>query len=244
RVARAALGEAMAQVEMEEPGLIVLDLPRLEPAGWELLQTLRALPGEQRPPVIVLAPAGDRQKAARAGATGFVGKPYTADDLAAEVTRVHGASPAADGTVLVVGSERASFRILIAEDNDINYAIVSDYLAALGHTVLRAGDGEEAIARAMEERPDLMLMDIQMHKIDGLEVIRRIRTLAARDLAQTPIVALTALTMEGDRERCLAAGADEYLAKPTDLDELRITVNRLAVPQNERRATEGETDAV
>jgi len=243
RVAHAALGEAMAQVEMEQPELIVLDVPCLDGAGWELLQTLRALPGKQRPPVIVVSLPGDRQKAARAGATGFIGKPYTADDLAAEVTRVRGASPAAEGTMLVVGSERASFRILVAEDNDINYAIVSDYLAALGHTVLRAGDGEEAIARTMEERPDLMLMDIQMHKIDGLEVIRRIRALAERDLAETPIVALTALAMEGDRERCLAAGADAYLAKPTNLDELRATVNRLAAAQNGRNDTEGEKNA-
>ena len=59
-------------------------------------------------------------------------------------------------------------------------------------------------------------------------MIRRIRALAKRDLAQTPIVALTALAMEGDRERCLAAGADEYLAKPADLDKLRALVNRLA----------------
>ncbi|MCO5213444.1 MAG: response regulator [Caldilinea sp.] len=244
RVVRAAWGEAMAQVEMAQPRLIVLDTPSMESAGWGLLQTLRALPSAQRPPVIVLAPAGDRQKAARAGATGFVGKPYSADDLVAEVTRAREASPAPDGTVLLVGGEQAACRILVAEDNDINFAIVGDYLAALGHSVQRARDGEEALARVVEQRPDLVLMDIQMHKVNGLEVIRRIRGLADRGLARTPIVALTALAMEGDRERCLAAGVDEYLAKPTDLDKLRVTVNRLAVPQNERRATEGETDAV
>jgi len=243
RVACCALGAAMAQVEMEQPGLIVLDLPRLEEAGWELLQALRALPGAQRPPVIVLAPAGDRQRAARAGATGFVGKPYSADDLVAEVTRVRQAAPAPDATVLVVGGERAACRILVAEDNDINFAIVGDYLDALGHSVQRARDGEEALARVVEQRPDLVLMDIQMHKINGLEVIRRIRGMADRDLARTPIVALTALAMEGDRDRCLAAGADEYLTKPANLNKLRATVERLAAAQNERHNKEGELDA-
>ncbi len=228
RVTRATLGEAMTQVETEQPGLIIVDVPHLEEAVWGLLQAVRTLPAGRRAPVLVLASAGDRQKAARAGATGFVGKPYSADDLVTELSRVRAASPALNGTVLVVGGERTSHQILIVEDNDINYATVGDYLADLGHAVLRARDGEEGLAMVVEFRPDLVLMDIQVHKINGLEVIRRIRALAERDLAQTPIVALTALAMEGDRERCLAAGADEYLAKPADLDKLRALVNRLA----------------
>ncbi|MFO1349278.1 MAG: PAS domain S-box protein [Gammaproteobacteria bacterium] len=106
-------------------------------------------------------------------------------------------------------------RILLAEDNDSNILFLSDYLRAHGCRIEIARNGVEAIRRARELRPDLILMDIQMPGMDGLEAISRLRTDA--ELRATPIIALTALVMPGDRERCLAAGADEYLSKPVDL---------------------------
>jgi len=84
--------------------------------------------------------------------------------------------------------------------------------------VIVARDGHEAIRRASEEKPEVILMDIQMPGLDGLEAIRRIRTEAG--LVKTPIIALTALTMPGDRERCLEAGANDYLSKPVGLRNL------------------------
>ncbi len=108
--------------------------------------------------------------------------------------------------------------ILVAEDNEDNMKTVSDYLVSKGYRIAVARNGQEATERAREERPDVILMDIQMPKMDGLEATRRIR--ADADLAEVPIIALTALAMPGDRRRCLAARADEYLSKPVSLKSL------------------------
>ena len=105
--------------------------------------------------------------------------------------------------------------ILLAEDNEANITTFSSYLKAKGYRLLLATDGQQAIAIAKSDRPDLILMDIQMPVMDGLEAIAQIRL--DPSLANIPIIALTALTMEGDRERCLASGASDYLAKPIKL---------------------------
>jgi signal transduction histidine kinase/CheY-like chemotaxis protein len=105
--------------------------------------------------------------------------------------------------------------ILLAEDNEANITTFSSYLKAKGYRLLLATDGQQAIAIAKSDRPDLILMDIQMPVMDGLEAIAQIRL--DPNLANIPIIALTALTMEGDRERCLASGASDYLAKPIKL---------------------------
>jgi signal transduction histidine kinase len=109
--------------------------------------------------------------------------------------------------------------ILLAEDNEENSQVVVEYLCAHGFSVTVARNGFEALLWAEEARPAIILMDIQMPGMDGLETIRRIR--ANEQLAGVPIIALTALAMPGDRERCLAAGADDYLAKPVSLSRLR-----------------------
>jgi len=112
--------------------------------------------------------------------------------------------------------------ILVAEDNDANLRFVWDYLLAKGYEVIVARNGVEAIARVREKRPDLILMDIQMPVMDGLEATRRIR--ADAGLEGIPIVALTALARPGDRERCVGAGVDEYLSKPVSLKWLAQTI--------------------
>ncbi|NEQ99035.1 MAG: PAS domain S-box protein [Cyanothece sp. SIO2G6] len=108
--------------------------------------------------------------------------------------------------------------ILLAEDNEANISTISSYLKARGYQVVLAGNGEEAIALTQEHHPDLILMDIQMPQMDGLEAIQHIRTLP--DVQTIPIVALTALAMETDRDRCLAAGANDYISKPVKLKQL------------------------
>ena len=102
---------------------------------------------------------------------------------------------------------------------------LSDYLQAKGCRLLIARNGLEAVAQAQAQRPDLVLMDIQMPVMDGLEAIRQLRTNA--DTCAVPVIALTALAMSGDRERCLAAGADEYVTKPFVLRELLVTMAAL-----------------
>jgi PAS domain S-box-containing protein len=115
-------------------------------------------------------------------------------------------------------SQMSGARILLVEDNQFNAQTTGDYLRDLGCVVVVAGDGQEALELAATTRPALILMDIQLPKMDGLEATRRLR--AMPDFAATPIIALTALAMPGDRERCLAAGASAYLTKPFSLREL------------------------
>jgi CheY-like chemotaxis protein len=102
---------------------------------------------------------------------------------------------------------------------------ISSYLEAKAYRVIIAKNGVEAIAIAKEQSPDLILMDIQMPVMDGLEAIAQIRL--DPSLIEIPIVALTALAMEGDRDRCLAAGANEYISKPIRLKQLDLLMQKL-----------------
>ncbi|HEU0296373.1 MAG TPA: PAS domain S-box protein [Anaerolineales bacterium] len=112
--------------------------------------------------------------------------------------------------------------ILLAEDNMANILTIGEYLESHSYEVKIAHDGLEAVQMAEAANPDIILMDIQMPMIDGLEATRRLR--ATPRFAATPIIALTALAMPGDRERCLEAGATEYMSKPVSLKKLKQTI--------------------
>ncbi|MBE0682158.1 MAG: PAS domain-containing protein [Anaerolineales bacterium] len=122
-------------------------------------------------------------------------------------------------------ARQAPATILLAEDNPTNMMVTFDYLTSNGFTVITAVNGIEALEQAQTHRPDIILMDIQMPGVDGLEAIRRLR--AAPEFDPVPIIALTALAMPGDRELCLQAGANEYLAKPVSLKNLAETISDL-----------------
>ncbi|HRV93797.1 MAG TPA: ATP-binding protein [Anaerolineae bacterium] len=113
--------------------------------------------------------------------------------------------------------------LLLAEDDKKIAALLLDFLTRQGYRVVIAHTGREALTQAQLERPALILMDVQMPELDGLTVIRRIR--ADSELAHIPIIALTARAMAGDREKCLAAGANDYLSKPVSLAELVTRLN-------------------
>jgi two-component system cell cycle response regulator DivK len=102
--------------------------------------------------------------------------------------------------------------ILYVEDNEANRMIVRDLLRRTKYQLAEAYDGEEGVAKALELRPGLILMDIQLPKISGLEAIRRLRAEAAT--AKTPIIAITSFALSGDEQKAKAAGATAYLAKP------------------------------
>jgi len=114
-------------------------------------------------------------------------------------------------------------QILIVEDNDKNMKLFRDVLIAKGYRTLEATTGEQAVALAAERSPDLVLMDIQLPDIDGVEALGRLR--ADGRTVSLPVLALTAQAMDGDRERFLAAGFDGYLSKPVDIAEFIATVN-------------------
>jgi signal transduction histidine kinase/ligand-binding sensor domain-containing protein/DNA-binding response OmpR family regulator len=150
------------------------------------------------------------------------------DRIFAIETRVFaesGASRAAPSTTACTQTHAA--RVLLVEDNAVNQKIAATYLKRLGCEVEIAPDGEQAVHAFSANRYDLVLMDMQMPVMDGLEATRRIR--AAEPVGRrTPIVALTADAMQGARERCLEAGADDYLTKPLELSRLKEAVERFA----------------
>jgi two-component system cell cycle response regulator DivK len=115
-------------------------------------------------------------------------------------------------------------RVLVAEDDPMNMKLARDLLTIDGHEVLEATDGAQAVELARRERPDLILMDIQMPEMNGLEAARELRSDEAT--ASIPIVALSSLAMKGDDEKALEAGCDAYITKPVDIDLFRETIAR------------------
>ena len=120
---------------------------------------------------------------------------------------------------------KTSKTVLIAEDNAANILTVGDYLESHGYEIVIAHDGVEAIEKAETTNPDVILMDVQMPVMDGLEAMTRLRMNPR--FTSTPIIALTALAMPGDRERCIKAGATEYMSKPVGLRILADTITKL-----------------
>jgi len=119
-------------------------------------------------------------------------------------------------------------KILYVEDNEDNVYVVQARLSRAGHTVLVAGDGEQGIAVAVAERPDLILMDLALPRLDGWEATRRLK--AAPETKHIPVIALSAHAMTGDRDKALAAGCDDYDTKPIDFARLRAKIEALRPP--------------
>ena len=112
----------------------------------------------------------------------------------------------------------SSRRILVIEDNPDNMTLIVDVLLSLNYEVLQAADGEKGVELTRTERPDLILMDLSLPRLDGWTATRNIK--ADEATTAIPVVALTAHAMVGDRERALEAGCDDYISKPIDLQEL------------------------
>jgi PAS domain S-box-containing protein len=136
-----------------------------------------------------------------------------------------------DAQILTVGGRKPL--ILLAEDSKPSIETVLNFLEPLGCELLVVQRGDDAVRTAREQKPDLILMDIQMPHMDGLTAIRQIRISTDPAVAQTPIIALTALAMRGDRERCLSAGADEYLSKPFTMRALAEMIRTLLDTSNQ-----------
>jgi CheY-like chemotaxis protein len=133
---------------------------------------------------------------------------------------------------------RALKKILIVEDNPKNMRLIKMVLGNKGYSLLEATDGEEALAIAIEGRPDLIIMDIQLPKMDGLEVTRRLRQTPG--FSQVPIIALTASAMEGDRDKIIKAGCDVYVSKPIDTHQLPELVAEMLRRGRASRGINGE----
>jgi two-component system sensor histidine kinase/response regulator len=154
-------------------------------------------------------------------------KPIRQVELREALTRVLGttekdgeASPATRNSLTGALEPSRSLRILLAEDNAVNQRVASRLLEKRGHRVVVAVNGREALKTLDEESYDLVLMDIQMPEIDGLEATAKIREMENLTGRHQMVVALTAHAMKGDVERCLSAGMDGYLTKPIRPQEL------------------------
>ena len=123
--------------------------------------------------------------------------------------------------------------ILLVEDTKEVVMMIKDYLEISGYNVFTAQDGMDGLVQARHVKPDLILMDVQMPRMDGFETTLKLRS--DPDFKDTPIIALTALAMPHDRERCLEAGMDEYISKPVNLKTL-VKINQSCLFAQETRA--------
>ncbi len=121
-----------------------------------------------------------------------------------------------------------SKKILIVEDNDLNLKLFRDLLEANGYTTYETKEGIEAISLTRNIQPDLIVMDIQLPEISGLDITRKIK--ADRDIAHIPVIAVTAFAMRDDEEKIMAAGCEAYLSKPIAIDDFLSTIRRFLEP--------------
>ncbi|MDD3353966.1 response regulator [Zoogloea sp.] len=205
--------------------IISTQLPDTE--GFQLAESLRQI-AEAPPCVLMLAGEGRRGDGARCrelGISAYLPMPIEASDLLNSILLA--VDPIDDKgsdrpliTRHTLREQRRQLRILLAEDNVVNQTLALRLLAKLGHQVDVAGDGLEALALHEHHRYDIILMDVQMPKMGGFEATARIRARETSGFPRTPIVAMTAHAMKGDRERCLQAGMDGYLSKPVHAPDL------------------------
>ncbi|MEW5900749.1 MAG: response regulator, partial [Acidobacteriota bacterium] len=166
------------------------------------------------------------------GISSHLSKPIKPTDLKKSLLQLLGLSAkpdeqAAAETQLSASPIRQTYRILIAEDNLVNQRVAIYMLEKQGHQVLGAMNGEEALEALEKGNYELILMDVQMPKMDGFQTTRTIREREKKTGLHIPIVAMTAHAMKGDRERCLEVGMDDYISKPLNAKQLNETILRV-----------------
>ncbi|MFH0729835.1 MAG: response regulator [Pseudomonadota bacterium] len=217
--------------------LMLLDCQMPHMDGFEVAQRVKEKPGGTNLPVILLTSFGDSAEVTGdkgAYVSGYLRKPLKRQDLYDCICLVLNSGAAAKGPspalvtreVLEKNRRNHPLRVLLCEDDVTNMLVATSVLKKMGHRVIHAANGEEALRLYDQGQYDLILMDVQMPVMDGIEATRRIR---ARELSgtpdasgsgHTPIIAMTAHAFESDRQRCLEAGMDDYLSKPFESELL------------------------
>jgi two-component system, sensor histidine kinase and response regulator len=234
--ALAALAQMKADADL--PRLLLADVHMPGMDGWQLVERLRRDTAYNDIQIIVMPSAGIRGDADRCKelrVEGYLTKPVIMEELHDALAAVIGGYEM-PGTELITrhtvreGQSRCS--ILVVDDVEINRELLRVTLEKQGHRTTMANNGREAVEQFLNGTFDVIFMDMQMPVLDGYGAVREIRAIEQeRDMLRTPIIAMTAYAMQGDREKCLEAGMDAYLSKPARSADVIATLNQL-VPEN------------
>jgi two-component system sensor histidine kinase/response regulator len=242
----AALSELHGSLKEEPFHVVICDCQMPDVDGFALARRIKSDDELRGTPIVMLTSVGRPQDAAkcrRIGVDAILTKPVKHSDLLEALAFSVGVStrqPLDESLEeSFSGKARRRLRVLVAEDNLVNRKLVATLLRKRGHDVSTVENGREALAaidRGDNGRFDVVLMDVQMPEMGGLEATRAIRAAESPSATRLPIIALTAHALKGDRERCLEAGMDAYLPKPIDVNQLIATVERMAAPRSSRRS--------
>ena len=206
------------------PGAILLDVNLSDGSGLELLTHLQADENTCGIPVIITSVEDRRSEYIKSGAFSYLNKPFALHDLQEELKK------AADFVFMpdqLPGSGHPAPSVLIADDSEVTLDQVSDFLGRLGLKAYSARNGLELLELASVLKPDIIMIDIQMPGMDAFETVKRLRASYQPDVASIPVIAITALAIPGDQERCLEAGVNEYLCKPITIKQLSQKIKQL-----------------
>jgi len=232
--------------------LILLDGHMPDMDGFTFAKRIKSDPRFQGAIIMMLTSAGQRGDASRCrdlGISAYLVKPIQQRELLEAILTVlgHPAASLDQPPALVtrhsLREERRHLRILLAEDNPVNQMVAVRLLEKMGHTTIVVPNGLEALLKLEEQEFDLVLMDVQMPEMDGFEATRAIREKETETKKHLPIIAMTAHAMKGDRERCLAAGMDWYVAKPIRPADLMEGIERLTQRSEPAQAKPSATPA-
>jgi PAS domain S-box-containing protein len=228
--------------------LVLLDASMPGMDGFTVAERIKAGPGGSETTILMLTSAGQRGDAARCrqkGIAGYLTKPVKQSDLLDAIMTLLG-SPEAHAresfiTRHSLREDRRRLRVLVVEDNPVNQTVATRILEKRGHAVTIAGNGREALKVLKKGHFDLVLMDVQMPVMSGLEATAAIRRGEKRGKGRLPIVAMTAHAMKGDREKCFAVGMDGYLTKPVLSEDLFAEIDRVLTGQTASSPQKTET---
>ena len=221
-----------AQNQLQPYSLVLTDMHMPNMDGFSLIEQIRQIPQLSAATIMMLSSAGHRGDGARCtelGVAAYLLKPIRQSELREAITRALGARSQGNAVPLITryslqdSRDPASYlRVLVAEDNHVNQLLATRLLEKRGHRVVMTSNGKEALDALNKNSYDLVLMDVQMPEMDGLQATAAIRQNEAKrgDGVRLPVIAVTAHAMKGDEERCLAAGMDGYLAKPIGAQQL------------------------
>jgi signal transduction histidine kinase/DNA-binding response OmpR family regulator len=235
-----AVAELLAARDAADPyQLILTDMHMPNMDGFGLVEKIRETPGLCTAAIMMLTSAGHREDAERCrqlGITSYLLKPIQKWELLAAILNVLGLAnprPRSAAAQQKSTSTVGSLHILLAEDNRVNQVVASRILEKMGHSIVVANNGQEAISLLAQQAFDLVLMDIQMPQMDGLAAAKKIREDEMQGSSRIPIIAVTAHAMGGDRERCLDAGMDGYITKPINGRKLEEAIASVICGRND-----------